>query len=298
MRSLATLVGAVGLLAAVSGCAGTTTANGGAAGASGAPASASANGADGSDAETVAALRAALDGAHRPAAQKARDVYRHPVETLGFFGLRRHMTVVELWPGGDAWYTAVLAPVLAEKGKLVVTNFDPQSPNANRAKYAKRFVEKTAAHPEVYKKVEVRVVDPPEKIDLGPEGSADMVLTFRNLHGWITQKIDEKVLAAAFRVLKKGGVFGVVDHRAKPDADPMTAAKDGYLPEAYVIKVVEAASFKLVGKSEVNANPKDTKDHPKGVWTLPPTLTLKDQDRAKYLAIGESDRMTLKFIKP
>jgi predicted methyltransferase len=236
---------------------------------------------------TEAELRAILAMPHRSEANRARDKYRHPIETLSFFGVRDDMTVVELWPG-NGWYTEVLAPLLKDKGKLVVTN------TANGKKYA----EMLAARPDLYGKVEVRIVAPPTDINFGPDGTADLVVTFRNIHGWVPNNYDDKVFSAAYRVLKPGGVFGVVEHRAKPGADPAELKDTGYVPEDFVIKRVEQAGFKLAGKSEVNANPKDTKDHPKGVWTLPPTLRLGEVDKDKYLAIGESDRMTLKFVKP
>jgi predicted methyltransferase len=224
---------------------------------------------------------------HRSEKSRARDKYRHPVETLNFFGLRSDMNVVEIWPGAG-WYTEVLAPLLKDRGKLAVTN----------TASGKKYDEMLAAAPDLYGKVEVRRVNPPDEIKFGPDGSADMVLTFRNVHGWMPKGYDGQVYAAAFAVLKSGGTFGLVEHRAKAGADPAALKDTGYVPEEYVIKKVEEAGFRLAAKSEVSANPKDTTDHPKGVWTLPPTLRLGDQDKEKYLAIGESDRMTLKFVKP
>jgi predicted methyltransferase len=250
--------------------------------------------AGGTDMATSEKLRAALAGAHRSEANRARDVYRHPVETLSFFGLRDDMTVVELWPGGG-WYTEVLGPVLKDRGKLIVTSYDPNGPpeayNTKRAKELEALIESKRA---VVGNVQVAIVAPPDQLELGPPASADVVLTFRNLHNWITGKIADQVLAAAFRVLKPGGVLGVVEHRARPGQD----IKSGYVEESVAIALAERAGFRLVARSEINANPKDTKDYPEGVWTLPPTLRLGDRDRAKYLAIGESDRMTLRFVKP
>lgn len=234
-------------------------------------------------------LRAVLALPHRSEKNRHRDQYRHPVETLSFFGVRDDMNVVEIWPGGG-WYTEILAPYLKDKGKLAVTNTDSEG--------GKKFGATLAASPDLYGKVEVRIIAPPEKIDFGPEGSADVVLTFRNVHGWVPKNYDDKVYAAAYKVLKSGGVFGVVEHRAKPGSDPAELKDTGYVSEDFVIKRVQEAGFRLVEKSEINANPKDTKDHPKGVWTLPPSLRLGDVDKEKYLAIGESDRMTLKFVKP
>jgi predicted methyltransferase len=234
-----------------------------------------------------AKLRAILAMPHRTDPERQRDQYRHPAETLGFFGIREDMNVVEIWPGGG-WYTKILAPYLKEKGKLAVTN------TANGKKYA----EMLTGSPDLYGKVEVRLINPPAEINFGPDGSADAVLTFRNIHGWVPGGYDDKVYAAAFRVLKSGGIFGVEEHRAKPGTDPAALKDSGYVSEDFVIKRVQEAGFKLADKSEINANPKDTKDYAKGVWTLPPTLRMGEQDKAKYLAIGESDRMTLKFVKP
>jgi predicted methyltransferase len=240
-------------------------------------------------ADREAKLRAVLALPHRSEKNRARDQYRHPIETLSFFGVTETSNVLEIWPGGG-WYTEVLAPFLNEKGHLAVTNTDSDGGK----KYAAMLAEK----PEIFGKVEQRIIAPPDKLDFGPPGSADVVLTFRNVHGWLPKNYDDKVYAAAFRVLKSGGVFGVVEHRAKPGSDPAELKDTGYVPEEFVIKRVEEAGFRLAEKSEVNANPKDTKDHPKGVWTLPPSLRLGDVDKDKYLSIGESDRMTLKFVKP
>jgi predicted methyltransferase len=250
------------------------------------------------DASTDAKLQVAVASSDRPADEVARDKWRHPVETLEFFGLRDSMTVVELWPGGG-WYTAILAPVLADKGKLVVTNMDPSGPaDDHSTQMAKQYAARLASKPNDFARVEVRVIHPPADVTLGPDGSADAVLTFRNVHNWVGAGIADKVFAAAFRVLKPGGVLGVEEHRAGSDADPTKAGDTGYVPEAFVIDLAQKAGFRLDGRSEINANPKDTKDWPKGVWTLPPVLRLGDQDRAKYEAVGESDRMTLRFRKP
>jgi predicted methyltransferase len=242
-------------------------------------------------------VRWAMAGGHRSEAWRARDAARHPAETLAFFGLKDDMTVVELWPGGG-WYTDILAPVLRDKGKLVVTSFDPVTSTGEMKADAVALDQKLARAPAIYGKVEVVRIAPPNNLTLGPDGSADLVLTFRNLHNWMQDGIEDKVFAAAFKVLKPGGTFGVVEHRAKPGTDPKLAKETGYVPEDFVVKLAETAGFKLAGKSEVNANPKDTKDHPGGVWSLPPSLQHGKKDLEKYMAIGESDRMTLKFTKP
>ena len=244
---------------------------------------------------TDAALSQALKGSWRSPANAARDQYRHPRETLEFFGLTPSMTVVELWPGGG-WYSEILAPVLKDHGKLVEASLPTSDPGEGDS--VKAYLGKLAANPAIYGKAKVIEFDPPSKLDLGPEGSADMVLTFRNAHNWESQHQLLMVFQAAFKVLKKGGVLGLTDHRAAPGKALQDTYGTGYIPTEYVIQTAEIAGFKLAGQSEVNANPKDTKDYPKGVWTLPPTYALGDTDKAKYAAIGESDRMTLKFVKP
>jgi predicted methyltransferase len=224
---------------------------------------------------------------------KVRDIYRHPVETLNFFRVKPEMTVVEISPG-NGWYLEILAPFLHDKGQYVMASRVPApapgQPNAV-ADWSKKY-------PTVAKKIidigfDLSVSD----LSLGAPASADMVLTFRNVHNWMSKNTQDIAFKSFFKVLKKGGILGVVEHRAfEKNTDPL--AKSGYVRESDVIKMAKKAGFRLLAKSEINANPKDTKDHPEGVWTLPPTLKLKDQDREKYLAIGESDRMTLKFIKP
>jgi predicted methyltransferase len=243
-------------------------------------------------------LQGALTGDHRPEMNSARDGSRHPAQTLEFFGLRSDMTVVELWPGGG-WYTEILAPVLRHEGKLMAATYgDTGDSSEYRTRSHRAYMEKLAARPDVYDAVEVITFWPAEAVSLGPDNSADLVLTFRNIHSMIRRDQQKEFFAAAWRVLKAGGVLGIVQHRAPDDADPKTSADHGYVPQAYVISLATEAGFSLAGSSEVNANPKDTKDHPEGVWTLPPSLRLEDTDRERYLAIGESDRMTLKFVKP
>ena len=243
-------------------------------------------------------IDSALAGTHRAEANKARDVHRNPKQTLQFFGLQPGMTVVEIWPGGG-WYTEVLAPVVRGQGTLYAAHFyvDEKSPKF-MGPARDGFLKKLAAHPDIYDQVKVTALSAPQHSGIAPAGSADMVLTFRNVHNWTAAKIDDATFAAFYAALKPGGILGVVEHRAREGASLDQMVKSGYMTESYVTVLAERAGFKLVGRSEINANPKDTKDHPAGVWTLPPTYRLKDQDRAKYAAIGESDRMTLKFVKP
>lgn len=243
-----------------------------------------------------AQLRAAIAGAHRSSAYAARDHWRHPYETLTFFGIKPTMTVVELTPGGG-WYTDILAPYLRDNGKLIVADaaFDP----SRRPLVA--FKKKLDANPAVFGKVVHGVFEPPSTYDFAAPGSVDMVVTFRNLHNWIEEGGDDalkSVFKAAYTSLKPGGVLGIEEHRL-PEAMPQDAkTSSGYVHESYVIRMAESVGFKLAAKSDVNANPNDKADHKGGVWALPPTLANRDQDRDKYLAIGESDRMTLKFVKP
>ena len=243
------------------------------------------------------ALKAAIASKERTPDNAARDAARHPYETLTFFGIKPNMTVVELSPGGG-WYTEILAPYLAPKGKLIVAGEAPDSSSDYGRRNAANMTRKLAANPAMYGKVERGLFEPPSAYNIAKPNSVDLVLTFRNLHNWTGQGDEglKKVLAEVFKVVKPGGVLGVVDHRL-PASKP-AGSTGGYVHEDYVIKMVESAGFKLAGKSEINANPKDSADHAKGVWALPPSLANKDVDRAKYLAIGESDRMTLKFVKP
>lgn len=244
------------------------------------------------------ALQQVIAGKHRSAEHKARDKYRHPEQTLAFFELKNDMTVVEIWPSGTGWYTEILAPYLKQHGKLVAAHFaaDAELPMFKKSRAA--FDKKLKEQPELYGKVEVTVLQPPEFLQIAPEGSADRVLTFRNVHNWMKRNQAASVFAAMYKALKPGGILGVVEHR-NPAARPQDEhAASGYVSEDYVIALARNAGFEFLGKSEINANSQDTKDYPKGVWTLPPSLILKENDKKKYLAIGESDRMTIKFMKP
>ena len=239
--------------------------------------------------------------AHRSEANRARDKYRHPAETLSFFGLTEAQTVVEISPGGG-WYTEILAPLLNERGTYLAALNDPEKASNERAKayYAKQnaeFEAKFKANPELYGKAAMVLIDA-KAPNFGAAGSADLELTFRNVHNWMGQGAEKNMFKGFFDVLKAGGKLGITEHRAAPGTDPKASAESGYLSEEVVIKMALDAGFVLEAKSEINANPHDTKDYKGGVWTLPPTLGEGEVDKAKYLAIGESDRMTLLFKKP
>ncbi len=237
-------------------------------------------------------LDQAIAGEHRSAANKARDEFRHPKETLEFFGFNSSMTVVEITPGGG-WYTEILAPALKGQGKLYGAHYPDTGEDNYHSNSRKKLVKKLASH-EVFSEVELTNFVPRQASELAPEGSADLVLTFRNLHNWQDAGV-EQAFKDAYKALKKGGVLGVVEHRL-PEGANAEAAR-GYVSQSKTIAQAEAVGFTFAASSEINANPKDNATHPKGVWTLPPTFALGDTDKAKYKAIGESDRMTLKFVK-
>ena len=245
----------------------------------------------------AADLPETLKGEHRSEATSARDSARHPVETLTFFEVQPSDVVVEISPGGG-WYTEILAPYLRDQGTLYAAHFPAKSEVGYYQRSRQGFLEKMAATPGVYDQVKVTEFIPEQPSAAGPEGMADKVLTFRNVHNWLKAGYGEQAFSAFFHMLKKGGVLGVVEHRAKPGTSLDVMKLSGYVTEAEVIRLAEQAGFVLEARSDVNANPKDTAKHPKGVWTLPPSLALQDEDRDKYLAIGESDRMTLRFRKP
>lgn len=225
-----------------------------------------------------------------------RDQYRHPVETLKFFGLENTMTVIEIQPGAG-WYLEILAPFLAQNGKYIMANPAVNPAVAYQVKNSEKIKAFVESYPVLSKSVSTTSFDAETDYNMGPENSVDMILTFRNAHNWFKNKQAEKVFKSVFKTLKPGGVFGFVDHRENPyKFDP--EFKSGYVREKEVIKLTEKVGFKVAAKSEINANPKDRKNHPNGVWTLPPSLALGDKDRAKYIEIGESDRMTIKFVKP
>ena len=249
-------------------------------------------------AQDQAALDAAIAGSWRDPKNTPRDVYRHPRQTLSFFGVQPEHTVIEITPGGG-WYAEILAPYLRESGRYVAAVWDDAIPGQPGYRYDlnKRLRAKFAGNPAVYGTPDVRVFDP-KAPNFGPAGSADVVVTFRNAHNWVSDGNAEAYFKAYFDVLRPGGTLGLSDHRAKPGTDLATMKQSGYLTEALVIDLAQQAGFVLDEKSEVNANPKDTADHPNGVWTLPPNNRHDAADAAKYQAIGESDRMTLRFTKP
>jgi predicted methyltransferase len=249
-----------------------------------------------------AALDAVLAGTHRSAANKARDRYRHPKETLQFFGIRPEMTVVEIWPG-PGWYAEILAPLLRDRGKYYAAHYGSKPSFPYQSRELEGFRAKLASSPAVYDKVTVTQFSFPDELAIAPAGSADLVLTFRNVHNWFQDgygppNAPELAFKAMYDALKPGGVLGVVDHRWPDPTTEDPRARNGYISERRVVEYAENAGFELAGGSPINDNPLDTHDHPEGVWTLPPDLALGERDRAKYLAIGESDRFTLKFVKP
>jgi predicted methyltransferase len=260
------------------------------------------------DLPVEARIERAMFGEHRSDENMARNRYRHPVGTLTFLGLRDGMTVMEIWPGAG-WYTEILAPVVRHHGQFIVAGYDVDVPDQPEYRYGLQMdlLDKFAAHPDVYDQVAVVPFSPPQSASLGDPESVDLVLTFRNTHGWVGEGIAQSVFTEFARVLKPGGILGVVQHRAADGADPAKSADMGYLSEQAVIDLAKKAGLYLEARSEVNANPADTKDYAGGVWTLPPGLgacreieaeSESAECRAKYRAIGESDRMTLRFRKP
>lgn len=245
------------------------------------------------------AFAEAATGDHRSAANQARNAYRHPAETLDFFGIERGMTVVEISPGG-LWYTEVLAPALRDNGQFIVAGYDAAVPDQPQYRYRQQTAmeQRFKDEADIFGKVGIVKFSPPQTIELGEPGSVDVVVTFRNSHGWIRDGLAETIYQSFYDVLKPGGVLGVVQHRAAAGSNAEETARNGYVPEAAVVALASKAGFVLEESAEINANPKDTRDHPEGVWTLPPSLQLGDTDKEKYMAIGESDRMTLRFRKP
>ena len=242
-------------------------------------------------------LKEVIADPDRPADQAERDQYRNPYETLTFFGIEPDMTVVELSPGGG-WYTEILAPYLRDEGQLIAAhwNLDGDVPDFYiriRGEYEERI-----ADTDRFGEIDLISFDPPEMSELGEPGTADMVLTFRNVHSWKRADTFRDVARAAHEVLKPGGVFGVVSHRLPEDREQDPEVRSGYVHQSWVVGVLESEGFRLAEASEINANPDDTADHPNGVWNLPPSLRVEEgDDEDHYRAIGESDRFTLKFVK-
>jgi predicted methyltransferase len=260
--------------------------------------------ADEAEQATVSAFRldAAIAGAWRDPKNAARDAYRHPRETLTFFDVAPNETVVEITPGGAGWYSEILAPYLRDEGTYIAALVDPMAAPEGRSRDNQQKTKDTlqarlAQHPAQFDRARIATFDPKQPVFAAP-GTADTVLTFRNVHNWVSGGIADGYFAAFYAALKPGGTLGVVDHRAKPGTDFETMKKSGYVTEQVVIDLATKAGFVLDARSEANANPKDSADHPNGVWTLPPTNRHDPEEAQKYQAIGESDRMTLRFRKP
>jgi predicted methyltransferase len=244
-----------------------------------------------------AKLQSLVSGPQRTAQNTVRDRYRHPYELLTFFGVTDRATVVEILPGAGGYWTEILAPYLRDRGHYIAAIGDTASASAEVQRDNAGFHAKLAADPADYGKVEIGEFAP-GRHDIAPPGSADFVLTFRNIHNWLAAGDADEVFGAFYRALKPGGVLGVEEHRGRADAPQDPKAATGYVRQDYAIALAEKAGFRFDASSEVNANPKDTKDYPVGVWALPPTYRLKDKDHDKYAAIGESDRFVLRFVKP
>ncbi len=247
-----------------------------------------------------ARLSSIINADFRTDISRSRDQYRNPLETLSFFGIEPNMTVVELWPSGG-WYTDILAPYLKDRGKLIAAHYNPETdhPYANffRSSYL-AFESKMETSPKWYGNVDIRAFEPPFTDAIVPDGTVDMVLSFRNMHDWLNDGSIDFVLEQAHAMLKPGGILGVVGNRADVYKNVDPTAENGYINQQWFVQKVHEAGFQAVGHSEVNANPLDTADHPNGVWTLPPYLRVpQGANTEKYLAIGESDRFTIKFIK-
>lgn len=256
-------------------------------------------------ANKVGSLAWAVAGDWRPAQDKARDRWRHPIQTLTFWGLKPGMTVVEFWPGAG-WYTDILGPYLTQnRGTLYAAGLEvgPQDPSLSEVE--EQFASKIKSSPQLYRAVKITSFGP-RSGPVAPDGKADLVLFLRNVHNWMSAGIAEKAFASAYAALKPGGILGVEEHRAKPDRVQDALASDGYVQEAYVKQLAKEAGFVFEEASEINANPLDDTDHPFGVWTLPPVRRSSERgqapnpsfDHTSFDAIGESDRMTLRFRKP
>ncbi|EZQ18391.1 methyltransferase [Halopseudomonas bauzanensis] len=250
------------------------------------------------DAEQQGVIKQAVGSSVRSISNVMRDAARNPEQTLTFFAIEPQHSVVEIWPGGG-WYTEILAPLLRDEGLYIAAHFDPDSELEFFRKSRAEFQAKLDKSPEVYGDVELTVLNYDPQTPIAPPASVDRVLTFRNVHNWLAQGRDEALLVfkKMHAALKPGGMLGLVEHRARIGTDLETMIRTGYVTEELIVELAEEAGFELLSRSPVNQNTRDTTTHPEGVWTLPPTLRLGDKDRAQYLSIGESDRMTLLFIK-
>ncbi len=245
---------------------------------------------------TAGALDVILAGNQRTAEDRARDGFRHPKETLLFFGIRPGTRVLQAWPE-SGWYTKIVAPLVHARGQYYAGVIAPDPGSRFLTARLARYRQLLASRPDLYGRVKV-VTLPLNGADVVPPGSVDMVLSFGDLHEWMALGDAPQALATLYRALAPGGVLGVVDNRGNPGVAQDPWAKNGYVRQDYAIRMIEGAGFRLVATSEVNANPRDTKNYPAGVWSLPPVYRLGNIDRGRYQAIGESDRFTLKFVKP
>ena len=251
-----------------------------------------------SEPSSAHSIESIISSEHRSDSNKARDAYRNPKKTLEFFGLQEDMTVVEIWPSGG-WYAEIIAPYLNESGQYISAGYDPNDENSYFRTNVAKFMDRLNQDPDLYSNVQHTVLKLPDRIEIAESNSADMVLTFRNIHNWMSRGQAEAVFEEFFKVLKPGGVLGVVEHRGDSSIPQDPEAKSGYVNQEYAIALAEKAGFVFVASSEINANPKDTKNHREGVWTLPPNYSsLNDHEKERYSEIGESDRFTLKFHKP
>ena len=243
-------------------------------------------------------LESIITGEHRSDANKARDPYRHPLKTLEFFGLQEEITVVEIWPSGG-WYDENIAPYLNESGQYISAGYDPNDESPYFRARAAEFMDRLSQSPNLYSNVQHNILKLPDRMDIAEPGSADMILTFRNIHNWMARNQADEVFEGFFKALKPGGILGVVEHRGDASVPQDPEAKSGYVNQHYAIVLAEKAGFIFEASSDVKANPKDTKNHRDGVWTLPPTYSsLSEEEKKDYSDIGESDRFTLKFRKP
>jgi len=254
------------------------------------------------DATTRAALEASINGEHRSAEEKARDTFRKPMETLEFLGFRSDMTVVEAWPGGG-WYTKILAPALREDGLFYAAAYTPNAPYGYQRRGLGQMLSTMGETPDLFRAAKVTFFELPYALNIAPEGSVDMVVTFRNVHNLLADyygsgRYADLAFEVMFDALKPGGILGIVDHRWPDPATEDPLAENGYISVERTVKLAEAAGFELAAQSDLLANPNDTHNYEQGVWTLPPSLALGDKDKKKYMKIGESDRFLLKFVKP